>query len=74
MTILAALKERAAACLLCDLIHDDLVKNGKLTDWSRLDGEFANSKTFPKGGKINHIKLERFSIDNIGKPRILNVE
>lgn len=74
MMILDALKERAAACLLCDLIHEDLVKNGKLTDWSRLDGEYANSKTFPKGGKINHIKLERFSIDNVIKSVILNVE
>lgn len=74
MTLLESLKSRADACFLCKWIREDLVKHGELTDWSPGDGALSLDRSFPKGGKIRHLQVERFSIDNVTKSRILSVD
>ena len=74
MTILAALKSRESTCFLCRWIAQDLEKHGQLTSWSPGDGDLSFGNIFPKSGKILHIKLERFSIDNAVESRILSVD
>lgn len=63
------------SCFLCDWIRADLKRHGKLTDWSPADAA-PDAKTFPKAGKILHLKLEFGGkrVDNDTKLVILNVE
>jgi len=42
-------------CFLCRLITEDFEKNGRLTEWPL---DFNDKGTFPRTGKILHIRAE----------------
>lgn len=74
MTLLSCLQDSSWTCFLCDWIVQDLEKHGRLTDWSPADGPTALAPAFPVGGKLLHLKIERFSIDKLMEYRIVDVE
>lgn len=76
MTLLGNLEARADACFLCKWIAADIKRHGHLTDWSPADGALPLGNTFPRGGKILHIKLEKFTfpLDSMTESHILSVD